>query len=219
MSNIEKYGLPERVDVADKYLTTTNATVLISYVFVFQLSISNYWVKWSLLLSLVFFIASIALFIWHGQRYPKRIRIYNQKQEKTVKKYSHRIAVFMEDILKPLTQLRVRNEIQTRLLSTKSKEEFEEVLKEIKHSVEAVDSNKGLGQEDEAVAFVVESFIGQLSNESREQWREAFRRPLKERYSKVKLLIDILALKTRRHIFVSASIFGLTSVFIQLLAQ
>jgi membrane protein implicated in regulation of membrane protease activity len=198
-------------DSTDKLLVTANSTVLIGFVFVFGISQLSKITKWTLLISFVLYVISLCLLLWNFYRLPKRRKLLDELREKTVKKYSARIASFIEEIAVPLARLKAKDEMLGKLGKVKNKEEHEELMKAIDEEIKLLEEGKinipHTPEEEKATHYVVESFVEQIGHASQEDYNKAFKQPLKENQAKLKYRIDRIALRGRRHVFVSASVF------------
>lgn len=131
--------------------------------------------------------------------------------------------MFIENIAIPFARLKIRDEFVGKLASLKSKEEHSELMSEIEKEISELKAGKTgntkTKEEDKATGYVIEGFLDQLTAESGKDYNTAFNKPLKEPNSKAKLSIDKVAFKFRRHVFVSASVFSVFSIFVELLAK
>jgi hypothetical protein len=208
---------------ADKLLLTANTTVLVAFFFVFQSPINNNSTKFALIISFTLFIVSLIMILWFLHRQPIRLSLFNELKTKTVKKYSKRISAFIENIAVPLARLKTRDEILGKLSSVKSKEEHAELMSSIENEIENLKNGKSsmpkTKEEDEATGYVIEGFLDQLTTASKADFHKAFRSPLIENQAKLKNTADKLSFRFRRHIFVSASVFSIFSIFVELLSK
>ena len=212
----------ESTDSIDSYLIAINIATLAGFFFIFQSTINNTLVKWSLLVAFVLFVLSLCLLLWHKFRYPKRVELANSLREKTVNKFTERIASFIEDIAVPFSRLKTRDETLDKLSKAKSQKEFDQVKAGIAQEIKDLESGKVKGQgiaEEKATRFIVESFLGHMGSETKDDYNKAFKQPLKESHAKIKYYLDRAALKFRRHLFAGASVFIIFSVLIQILDQ
>jgi hypothetical protein len=163
------------------------------------------------------------MILWYLHRQPIRTRLLDRFREKTVKKYSKRIAAFIENIAMPLARLKIRDEVLGRLASVKSQQEHEELVISIEKEIEDLKNNKSgtpkFKDEDEATMYVVEGFIAQMSIASKADFNKAFKSPLEESNAKMKYVFDRMSFRVRRHIFVIASVFYLLSIFLEVLIR
>lgn len=207
----------------DKLLLTANSTVLVAFFFVFQAPISNLLTKYTLISSFTLFIVSLFMILWFLYRQPILHKLYDKLREKTVKKYSKRIAAFIENIAVPLARLKTRDEFLGKLASVKSQEEHTELMISIGKEIEDLESGKSnmptSKEEDEATGYVVEGFLDQLVSASKRDYRTAFKMPLEEKSAKLKCQLDRVTFKFRKHVFVSASVFSIFSIFVELLSK
>ena len=175
------------------------------------------------MLSLGLFVTSLSMILWYLHRQPIRTRLLDRFREKTVKKYSKRIAAFIENIAMPLARLKIRDEVLGRLASVKSQQEHEELIISIEKEIEDLKNNKSgtpkFKDEDEATMYVVEGFIAQMSIASKADFNKAFKSPLEESNAKMKYVFDRMSFRVRRHIFVIASVFYLLSIFLEVLIR
>jgi hypothetical protein len=207
----------------DKLLITVNISILVGFLFVFQLSLTHTIVKWTLFISLILYVISLLLLIWHTARYPIRTKLFDELKEKTIKKYSGRIAKFIEEIIVPFARLKAKDEVLSKLEKINTREEYGALIKHYKNEIHDLEQGtvgrQMTRKEDEATSYVVESFVEQVGHASREDYNKAFKSPLKEKYAKLKYRIDRIALRSRRHFFASGSVFAIFSMFVQILSQ
>jgi hypothetical protein len=215
--------MPGDKNQVDNLLITINSTVLIGFLFVFQLTLNHELVKWTLLISLLLFVISLLLLIWHAIRYPLRLKLFGELREKTVKKYSSRIRSFIEDIIVPFSRLKTRDELLTKLGKVKSKEEQEALIQSIENEIKGLEDGSvkppKTEAEDKATEYVVESFVEQVAHASKADYEKAFKQPLDEKYAKQKLRLDRIAMRGRRHFFAAGAVFIIFSMFVQILSQ
>lgn len=208
---------------ADKLLLTANTTVLVAFFFVFQAPITNKSTKYALIASFSLFIISLLMLLWFLHRQPIRLKLLEQLKEKTVKKYSKRINAFIESIAVPLARLKTRDEILGKLASVKSRGEHAELMSSIEKEINDLKSGKaGMSktkEEEEATGYVIEGFLDQLTTATKADYRKAFNLPLDEKHARFKSFIDNVTFRYRRHIFVSASVFSIFSIFVELLSK
>lgn len=216
-------GLPQvPKDKVDNYLITINVAVVVGYFFVFLSSISSAVVKWLVLLSFTLFTASLLLLLWFQHRYPKREKLLNELKEKTVKKFSHRIHSYIDEIAVPLERLSVRDEIFERLDGVKTKEDYARFRTEIDTEIEELKKGKTgtlVATKSKANDYVIDSFLEHMMHDSRDDYAKAFREPLNEKHAKVKHVIDRAAFRSRRHIFAAASVLLFFSIIIEVVSQ
>lgn len=81
-----------------------------------------------------------------------------------------------------------------------------------------LNSHKTPGEE-KASRYVLESFVEQVAHALQDDHRIAFKQPLKEKHAKIKYKVDRLALRSRRHVFASASVFLMFTIFIGILSK
>ncbi len=209
-------------DSLDSYLIAVNIALLTGFLFVFQSTLINDLVKWTLLISLILFIISLLLLLWHKFRYPKRLKLLDSLREKTTNKFSERIASFIEDMVLPFTRLKAKDDTLSKLVSVKTKEEYDQVMSNISQEIEDLETGKAKGmsvQEEKATRLILESFLGHMASDTKDDINQAFKSPLKESCAKPKYYIDRIAFKYRRHIFASASVFIVFAILIQILNQ
>lgn len=205
----------------DKQYLTANVSILIAFLFIFQVEDVGLLIRWALLLSFCLFVVSLLLMFWHVSRYPKRASLYETLKEKTAKKYSEQMALFVEELILPLTRSKARDGVRNEISKAKTAEERKEILdritKELEEPSQKLPERFYSVNEDKAIKFVIEGFSGQLVSATKEDHRIAFNQPLKEQHAKMKYYCDQLAMRVRRHIFISAAIFCLAAIFIRLL--
>jgi hypothetical protein len=215
--------MPNRKNKLDKILASTNATVLLAFLFIFQVNQISPIIKWTLLISFTLYIISLLLLLWNIHRFPIRMKLLDELREKTVKKYSARIASFIEEIAVPFSRLKAKDEVLSRLANVKTKEEHEKLMESINKEIKQLESGEinmpHSEGEEKATHYVVESFVEQLGHASQGDFQKAFRRPLREKYPRIKYRIDRFALRSRLHIFASASVFLLFTILIGIVSK
>lgn len=207
----------------DKMLVSVNVTILLAFIFIFQVDQLSQIIKWTLLISFILYIFSLFLLIWNLYRYPIRMKLLDELREETIGKFSDRIASFVEEIIVPFSRLKAKDELVSRLAIVKTKEDYSKLresvsneIKELEDGTAKVTKSEG---EEKAMQYVIESFAEQLAHASKEDFENAFKRPLKEKFAKVRLRVDRLAFRIRIHLFASASVFLIFSIFIGILSK
>lgn len=207
----------------DKFLITINASILVGYFFVFQITSIHTLVKWTLLISLTLLVISLLLLTWNTVRYPIRKKLFDELSEATIKKYSSRIAAFVKEIIVPYSRLKTRNEMSSKIEKLKTEEEQEALIKivesEVQGLIEGTVNPIETEGEERATRYVIESFVEQVGHKSQEDYNKAFKSPLKENNAKFKYRLDRVSMRTRRHFFASGAVFAILSMFVQVLSQ
>ena len=122
-------------NATDKLLLSTNVTVLGAFFFVFQAPINTKPTKWTLLISFALYICSALMLLWFLNRFPIRMKLLDEYREKTVKKYSKRIGMFIEEILVPFARLKAKNETLAKLAKVSSEAEYKALMKSIDEEI------------------------------------------------------------------------------------
>lgn len=204
-------------DAVDSYLIAVCIALLAGFFFIFQTRIDVEVMKWTLLASFVLYTASLLLLVWHQYRFPKREAYFETKRKETTKKFADRIFNFMENLAGPLAYFRTRVEIVEKIEKARTAEERQKILDDLRDEKNN-NGKKGLSDKElAAVREVTESVVLHMDSEVKKNYREAFRKPLGETYSKPKFYIDIIAHRIRRHVFASASVLLFFSFIIKFL--
>ncbi len=212
----------DKKNQVDKLLVSANASILVAFFFIFQSPITTPTTKWTLLISLSLYIVSLIMLLWYLQRQPKRLMLLDELRKHTSKKYSNRIATYIEEIAVPFARLKVRDEVFSRLVNVKSEKDRVILLKSIENEINGLEDGSvsaSATKQDEATKYVVEGFVNQVAQASKKDFRTAFLSPLKEPNATLKYYTDRLSFKFRRHIFVSGSIFALFSIIVEILSK
>lgn len=162
------------------------------------------------------------MILWFLHRFPVRQKLLDEFREKTVKKYSKRIGMFIEEILVPFARLKAKDETLSKLAKVSSVAEHKALMKSIDNEIKELQDGKSAPktpEEEEATKYVIEVFLDQLTSDIKADHNKAFHQPLKEKHAKIKLKIDRLAFRFRRHVFISATVFAVFSIFIEILSK
>ena len=222
-------------DKVDNYLITINIALIAGYLAVFSMppQIAEI-LKWLLLAAFLLYTLSLLLLIWFFVRYPKRAKVFEELKEKTVTKFSDRIAHFIEDIATPYSvlqaRLETREKYEKRFQTVENKKDYKKLRNEIETELEElkqqktelesgkkIDHYKRDNPATKATEYVIESFLSHMAADSQEDYKKAFKSPLEEKHAKIKLFFDQLSFRFRRHIFAAACVLLFFSVLIKML--
>lgn len=212
----------------EKGVITVNVSVLLGFIFVFQTNDISFLTKMSLTISLSLFIVSLLAFLWHFHRLPIRERLWKGSSKRLAQKYTDKMNAYAENIVKPLAQYKQREEIEEKLANAKSNSERQKIIQELKNEIvnleierEKLIRNPDYKYKDSSESvhsFFNDAVASLLVYEIKEEHTRSFNKPLKEKLSKVKFIIDILVSKGRYYMFTSACIFALVSLYVHLLS-
>jgi len=211
-------------DKTDNYLLTTNIAIIAGYLFVFTMAPkTERLLKVLLLVAFILFTFSLISFIWFFPRYPRRERILEELRKKTVKKFTNRIAKFVEDIVEPYARLQVKDKYAHKFAAVKNEQDFLAVKEEIKKEAEDLKEGKASDMtsvsESEVTRYVVEGFLSHMTSESRDDYKKAFKEPLDEKLARAKLVLDRISFRVRRQIFIAGSVFLFFSILIKIITN
>ena len=218
----------EAIDSLDNYILTINIAAVAGFFFVFQADLSQNFEKILVLSSFSLFSLSLFLFIWYRFRYPKRMKLLEELREKTVHKFTDRIKTFTEDVFGPLARLKTRVELMEKLEKVKTPKGYEKFLAEVNNDIERLSTQANDKEKkkdaftqstDKALEYVIEGFLAHMTSNSKDDYDKAFNQPLEEKAPKIKLVIDKVSFKARRHVFAFGCVFIFFAIFIEILAQ
>lgn len=174
--------------------------------------ISNYSlaIKVLLLSSIILFVVSILAIIRFSLRYEHRYRLLEEGGQKTVKKYSKKISTFAEQ--GPVKMARMEVLAESALLMAEIEQEDisdEEKAKKFENKIQKLSAKSQLkttlDDKEGYVDDVLDSFLRNLAADSRDSYIKYLKKPLKEKHSRVKWLLDMVSLRSRRFCFYLAN--------------
>jgi hypothetical protein len=191
-------------------LITSNATLLIGYLFVFQASFANDLIRLVLLFSFILLVGSLISLIWYKIRYPIREKIHKEMRDKAISKAVDGIESYMKGYVRPLATLETRTRYIEKLLTVKNEKEHKKFINDLEDEKRRLKSGDTLDdiypkseELTKAQRAISESFTKNILYETQDGFDAAFRKPLKERLAKPKYYIDLFTFKLRVHLFVA----------------
>ena len=168
----------------DKLILSANITVLIAFFFVFQTSVGVPIIKWMLLASFTLYIISALLITWVLYRLPLRTKLFKQLQEKTTTKFSSRIMAYVDEYYMP-------NEEAIEKISDALRESHPHLDEKARHDlatkkVKKISAESTDNSHNKVLSFVLDAFLSNFGNEGKDNYRMAYKTPLKESKSKLK---------------------------------
>ncbi len=209
----------KKPETLDSYLIVICITVLAGFVFVFQVHLNNALIRYCLLASFTIFAAALCLLLWWMYRLPKREALLEKSRKAITDKFAKRIKSYTYEIAVPYAVLKTRKWIHDRMHEAETPEDREAVIADIQEQIKKPEPESRSKTEIEADEFIIESFVAHMAHEIKDAYRKAFRAPLEERNSRAKFILDMVAFKFRRHIFVIACVLLGLSIVIKLLME
>jgi hypothetical protein len=205
----------------NKTLRTANFTIIVGFMFVFQVSQLGTPVRVCLIMSFSLYLISLFLISWHIARYPKREALLENYRKKTVDKHSDRITALVEELVLPLTKYKMREKVEKLLAKAKTEKQRQAIINNeiagLKSKASAEFQDKDNPQR-KAVTFAVEGMLHHMTEDSQTDFRNAFKAPLNEKHANIKFYLDRIALRLKLNVFVAASCLAIVAVFVKLLS-
>lgn len=186
----------------DNYIITSCITLIGAFIIILSIKKpTEAYISYSYLISLLFLIISLLFSLWHKFRFPVRQQMFEQEKDRLISNISSEIADFAEEFVLPAAQMKFN---QARL---KYPDLSEDEIKKKSIDEEAKGKTKK----------VIVTHLEKLNYQMKEKSDEIFRKPLNERYSKLKFRIDILSKTFRYWAFGIAIIFFFSSIFLTII--
>lgn len=198
------------------YLITANTTILIAYISVFQAVVASSTIKTIILISFILFLCSLILLIWYRLRSPKRDALFEQLREKAIDKSADGMTLFAKELIEPLAVNIARLDVHHKMMKVSSPEEYEQVKKELSSKSYKGDNYLEV-KNNKAIRTIIESFLQNIDSDTKEAYKKAYKKPLKEKHAKAKHFLDMIAYKIRIHLLVGGGVLLAFAIILTLL--
>ncbi len=186
---------------AEEYIITSCFTLLAALAIIFSIKQpANQLVSYAVILSFFGLLVSLLELLWHKSRRPLREHIFNQKRGSIIDKYSEKMATFAETLVFPYAKLAVE----------------EEARKNINIDKKAL-QRKLFHEKEPAVRDMLTSYLDNLIAEMKNASDVSHNKPIIEKYSRLKLYLDVVSRRTRLHFFVVGTLFFFIAIILSLL--
>lgn len=199
---VHRVSIPYEPPADDNVLFISSIALLAALAVIMNTEKINYAASYSVIFSSTSFGICLLGALWYKFREPLRAQLYKTSTEELSEKYTKKFQDFFDGYISPYALLRAR----------------EEVAKE-KPKVEEIDAfTKKLGQKiiEERADLnmeVIDSYISNLSLETREAYKKCYNGPLPERFSKIRQCLDLFFRMTRYPFFIVGLIFFIAAIF------